>query len=133
MKARIRENQMSSVEKLWTEDDFHCMKMNMFCYDIAKSLGEDARMATMRKFCNWNEKWHHPSGGLSPWGDDILHKRLKNKFLDIKLIYQDKLFWIHNVVLMKKWETTNTSLLPSTKFLSECCYDCTVSSTITSN
>ena len=29
MKARIRENQLSSVGKLWTEDDFHCMKMNI--------------------------------------------------------------------------------------------------------
>jgi hypothetical protein len=102
MKSRMRENQLSSVGKLWTEDDFHCMKMNMFCEDIAKSLDEDTRMATMRTFHSWNEKWHHPTGGLSSRGDDILHERLKHKFLGIKLIYMDNLFWIHNVVLMKK-------------------------------
>ena len=56
----------------------------------------------MRKFRNWNEKWHHPIGGLSARGDDMLHERLKHKFLGIKLIYMDNLFWIHNVVLMKK-------------------------------
>jgi hypothetical protein len=102
MKAKIRENQLSSVGKLWTEDDFHCMKMNMFCKDIAKSLGEDTRMVTIRKFCNWNKKWHHPTGDLSARGDHMLHERLKNKFLGIKLIYMDNLFRIYNVILMKK-------------------------------
>ena len=71
---------MMSVGKLWTEEDFHCMKMNIFCDDVTKSLDDNARMATMKKFCNWNEKWHHPLGGLSARGDDILHERLKNKF-----------------------------------------------------
>jgi hypothetical protein len=59
-------------------------------------------MANMRTFRNWQEQWHYPTGGLSTRGDDMLHERLKNKFIGIKLIYQDNLFWIHNVVLMKK-------------------------------
>ena len=109
----MRDNQLSSVGKLWTEDDFHCMKMNMFCYDIAKLLDEDTRMATMRKFRNWNKQWHHPPGGLSSRGDDMLHERPKNKFIGIKLIYMDNLFWIHNVVLMKKWGDNKYVLIAS--------------------
>ena len=104
MKARSREHQMLSVGKLWTEEDFHCMVMNIFCEDIAKSPDHDITMATMRKIFNWNKNGQHPSGirGLSSRGDDLLHKRLKSKFLGIKLFYQEQMIWIHNLVLVRK-------------------------------
>jgi hypothetical protein len=57
---------MSSVEKLWTEEDFHCIKLDVYCGDIAKSLENDARMAAMKIFCNWNEHWRNLPEGLSP-------------------------------------------------------------------
>ena len=102
MKARSRQEQMSSVGKLWTEEDFRCLKMDVFCGDIAESLEKDARMATMRIFRNWNERWQHPPDGLSPRGDDILEERIRKKFLGMKLLWSNNLFWIHSVVLRKK-------------------------------
>jgi hypothetical protein len=102
MKARSRQQHMSSVGKLWTEEDFHTMKMDLYCGDIADSLDRDNRMATMRIFRNWNERWHHPAHGLSARGDELLEERLKNNFLGIKLIYDEKMVWIQNVVLRKK-------------------------------
>jgi hypothetical protein len=101
MKASSRQEQMSSVGKLWTEEDFHCMKLDVFCGDIAASLENDARMATMRTFRNWNERWQNPHG-LSPRGDDILEERIRKKFLGMKLLWNNTLFWIHTVVLRKK-------------------------------
>ena len=101
MKARSRQDEMSSVGKLWTEEDFHCMKLDVFCGDITKSLEDDARMATMRTFRNWNERWQNPHG-LSPRGDDILEERIRKKFLGMKLLWNNNLFWIHSVVLNKK-------------------------------
>ena len=102
MKARSRLQHMSSIGKLWTEEDFHTMTMDLYCGDIAESLDRDNRLARMRIFCNRNERWHHPTDGLSPRGDELLEERLKKKFLGIKLIYDEKMFWIHNVVLRKK-------------------------------
>ena len=102
MKARSRQEQRSSVGKLWTEKDFHCIKLDVFCGDIAKSLENDARMATMRIFRNWNEHWQNPPDGLSPRGDDILEERIRKKFLGMKLLWSNNLFWIHSVVLNKK-------------------------------
>jgi hypothetical protein len=39
---------------------------------------------------------------VGPRGDAVLEERLKKKFLGIKLIYKEKLFWIHLVELHKK-------------------------------
>ncbi len=35
-------------------------------------------------------------------GDAVLEERFKKKFLGIKLIYKEKLFWIHLVEFKKK-------------------------------
>ncbi len=43
VKSRNRDDQRSSVGRLWTEEDLHCMKMDVFCADIAVSLDMDAR------------------------------------------------------------------------------------------
>jgi hypothetical protein len=56
----------------------------------------------MKTFRNWNEDWQQPSKGVGPRGDSILEKRLKKKYLGIKLIYDEKLFWIHSVQFYKK-------------------------------
>jgi hypothetical protein len=56
LKLRNRDDQRSSVGRLWTEEDLHCMKMDVFCSNIAGSLDTDARIQTLRTFCNWNEK-----------------------------------------------------------------------------
>jgi hypothetical protein len=44
VKSNNRDEQRSSVGRLWTEEDLHCMKMDVFCSDIAKSLDTDARI-----------------------------------------------------------------------------------------
>jgi hypothetical protein len=44
VKSPNRDDQRSSVGRLWTEWDLHCMKMDVFCADIADSLDTDARI-----------------------------------------------------------------------------------------
>jgi hypothetical protein len=57
VKLRNRDDQRSSVGRLWTEEDLHCMKMDVFCPDIVVSLDTDARIQNMRTFRNWNKDW----------------------------------------------------------------------------
>jgi hypothetical protein len=78
------------------------MKMDIFCADIVVSLDTDARIGNMRTFCNWNKDWQQPLKGVGPKGDAVLEERLKKKFLGIKLIFKEKLFWIHFVEFEKK-------------------------------
>jgi hypothetical protein len=52
VKLRNRDDQRSSVGKLWTEEDLHCTQMDVFCADIADSLDMDARIQNMRTFHN---------------------------------------------------------------------------------
>jgi hypothetical protein len=102
VKSCNRDDQRSSVGRLWTEEDLHCMKMDVFCADIADSLDTDARMQNMKTFHNWNKDWQQLSKGVGPRGDAVLEERLKKIFLGIKLIYKEKLFWIHLVEFHKK-------------------------------
>jgi hypothetical protein len=44
VKLRNRDDQRSSVGRLWAEKDLHCMKMDVFCSNIAKPLDTDARI-----------------------------------------------------------------------------------------
>ncbi len=53
-------------------------------------------------FHNWKEDWQQPSNGVGPRGDAVLEKRLKKIFGGIKLVYKEKLFWIHLVEFEKK-------------------------------
>jgi hypothetical protein len=91
------DDQRSSVGRLWTEEDLHCMKMDVFCADIVVLLDTNARIQNIRTFCNWNKVWQQPLKGVGPRGDAVLEERLKKIFLGIKLIYNEKLFWIHLV------------------------------------
>jgi hypothetical protein len=80
VKACNRDDQRSSVDRVWTEEDLHCMKMDVFCADIADSLNTDARIRNMRTFRNWNKDWQQPSKGVGPRDDAVLEERLKKKF-----------------------------------------------------
>jgi hypothetical protein len=44
VKSRNRDEQRSSVGRSWTDEDLNCMKMDVFCADIAVSLAMDARI-----------------------------------------------------------------------------------------
>jgi hypothetical protein len=102
VKLRNRDDQRSSVGRLWTGEDLHCMKMVVFCADIVVSLDTDARIQNMRTFYNWNKDWQQPLKGVGPRGDAVLVERLMKIFWGIKLIYKEKLFWIHFVEFQKK-------------------------------
>ncbi len=52
VKSRNRDVQRSSIGRLWTEEDLHCMKMDVFCADIVVSLDTDAKIRNMRTFRN---------------------------------------------------------------------------------
>jgi hypothetical protein len=119
VKSRNRDDQRSSVGRLWTEKDLYCMKMDVFCADIVVSLNTDARICNMRTCCNWNKDWQQPSKGVGPRGDAVLEERLEKNFLGIKLIYKEKLFWIHLVKFEKKKDRIDITLLLSTRIMSE--------------
>jgi hypothetical protein len=102
VKLRNRDDQRSSVGRLWTQEDLHCMKMDVFCADIADSLNKDARIQNMKTFLNWSKDWQQPLKGVGPRGDAVLEERFKKNFFEIKLICKDKLFWIHSVKFHKK-------------------------------
>ncbi len=95
VKLHNNDDQRSSVGRLWTEEDLHCMKMDVFCADIADLLDTDARIQNMKTIHNWNKNWQQPLKGVGPRGDAVLEERLEKKFLGVKLIYKQKLFWIH--------------------------------------
>ncbi len=78
MKSHNRDDQRSSVGRLWTEEDLQCMKMDVFCYNIAGSLDTDARIQTLRTFCNWNKNWQQPFKGVGPRGDVVLEDLRRN-------------------------------------------------------
>ncbi len=80
VKSRNRDDQRSSVGRLWTEEDLHCKKMDVFCADIADSLDTDAGIQNMRTFRNWNKDWQQPSKSVGPRGDAVLEERLKKKY-----------------------------------------------------
>jgi hypothetical protein len=95
VKSCNRDNQRSSVGRLWTEEDLHCMKMD-------DSLDTDARIQNIRTFRNQNKNWQQPLKGRGPRGDAVLEERLKKKLLGIKLLCKEKLFRIHLVKFYKK-------------------------------
>jgi hypothetical protein len=57
VKLQNRDDQRLSVGRLWTEEDLHCMMMDVFCADIADSLDTDARIRNMKTLHNWNKDW----------------------------------------------------------------------------
>ncbi len=65
----------------------------------------------MRTFRNWNKSWQQLFKGVGPRGDVVLEERLKKNFLGIKLIYKEKLFWIHLVEFLKKKERNQYYLI----------------------
>jgi hypothetical protein len=83
VKLHNRDEQRSSVGRLWTKEDLHCMKKDVFCADIVVLLDMDARIQNMRTFCHWNEDWQQPLKGVGPRGDAVLEERLKKIFLGI--------------------------------------------------
>jgi hypothetical protein len=50
VKSCNRDDQRSSVGRLWAEEDLHCMKIDVFCADIVVLLGTDARIQKMKTF-----------------------------------------------------------------------------------
>ncbi len=80
VKLRNRDDQRSSVGRLWTEKDLHCMKMDVFCTNIVVSLHTDAKIQNMRIFRNWNKDWQQSTKGVGPRGDAVLAERLMKNF-----------------------------------------------------
>ncbi len=78
------------------------MKMDFLCADIAASPDDDTMIQKMKTLHYRNKDWQHPSKSVGPRGDPIPEERLKKEYLGIKLIYNDKLFWIHSVDFCKK-------------------------------
>ncbi len=53
VKSRNRDDQRSSVGRLWTKEDLHCMKMDVFCADIVVLLDTDASIRGSKEDDNY--------------------------------------------------------------------------------
>lgn len=99
MKAKARTVKMSCASKLWTDEDFKCCKMDIFCGDIEAGLTREsaARDSEVRNFRAWQERWEKKK--LGPQGNKIFEARLLRKYGGIKYIDIDstphRVFKVH--------------------------------------
>lgn len=106
-RAQARAMKLSTAGKLWDDDDFESMKMDMFCKDIRDSLGdevvEEQDVQPVRILRLWKERWEKKKQG--PKEDQILEARLTNKYVGLKLCDIDegnRLMTIHKIIFVKQ-------------------------------
>ena len=69
MKVQAQTVKMSCASKFWTDEDFKCCKMDVFCGDIEADLTREnaARDSEVRNFRAWQERWEKKK--LGPQGN----------------------------------------------------------------
>jgi len=106
LKAAARAIKLSSVGKLWEDDDFKTMKMDLYCKDTWQSLEAIQAKGPERMFRNWQETWERPLKNLGPHGDVLLWERLKRKYVGFKFNYylgnEPKIFTVHAITFISE-------------------------------
>ena len=90
LKADARAHKLSSAGKLWEEDDFKTMKMDLYCKDTWQAL--DVQRTTdvpERMFRCWRERWEIPTRNMGAGGNALLEEKLKKKYMGFKLNYYE--------------------------------------------
>jgi hypothetical protein len=98
---------LSTVGKLWDDEDFESMKIDVFCKEIRDSLDdevvEEQDGQPVQIFRLWKEKWEKKKQG--PKGNQILEARLTNKYIGLKLCDIDernRVMTVHKIVFVKQ-------------------------------
>jgi len=119
-KARKRMNQLSVAGKLWSDDDFHCLKMDEFCGDLASSLDKDAKMRARKPFWNWREQWEIPLRAFLQVG---VFYSMTNSRISMLVLCCFMLAWLTLFMMLfltRKEETIDIFSCVSILYLSRC-------------
>lgn len=80
-KSRHRLQKLATAGKLWTDDDFESLKLDIHCREITEAANAVPAKKT-RIFRCWEEEWEKVK--IGPNGDDVLEARLVRKYGGIK-------------------------------------------------
>lgn len=85
-RARHKEKKLQAAGKIWTDEDFESLKLDVHCKEIIEKTNEFAK-PSVRIFRCWEEEWEKAK--LGPNGDVVLEARLVHKYAGIKWLDPD--------------------------------------------
>lgn len=86
-RAQVKRSKLSAAGKLWSDEDFKSMKMDVFCKEIKDSLneGEDEDDGGSRLLRLWRERWEKKKvTSQSSSSNNILEGRLIRKYCGLR-------------------------------------------------
>jgi len=102
-RAQARITKLAAAGKLWEDEDFASMKMDLFCKEIKESLQAEQTQKEVRILRLWQERWELEK--IGPNGDSILEARLTKKYKGLKFFDIDennRLMTAHKMIFQKK-------------------------------
>ena len=88
-RAHHKENKLSTAGKLWTDEDFEGLKLDILCKELIESANGLSKKA-VKIFRCWEEGWEKEKVG--PKDDNILEARMVRKYGGIKWLDPDNGF-----------------------------------------
>ncbi len=85
-RSRHREKELRSAGKLWNDDDFFSLKLDVHCKEIVETANALPQKA-IRIFRAWEERWERVP--IGPNENDLLEARLVRKYGGIKWLDPD--------------------------------------------
>ena len=85
-KQRYRQDKLRAAGKLWCDDDFESMKLDLLCNDTVESAAALPKK-TARIFRAWEEEWEKVK--IGPGGDDVHEARLVSKYGGLRWLDAD--------------------------------------------
>jgi hypothetical protein len=101
--AQARMTRLAVAGKLWDNEDFALMKMDLFCKEIKKSLQAEQNEKEVRILRLWQERWELEK--IGPNVDSILEARLTKKYKELKFVDIDennRVMTVHKMIFQKK-------------------------------
>ena len=85
-KQRYQQDRLRAAGKLWCEEDFESMKLDLLCTDTVESAATLPKK-TARIFRAWEERWEQVK--IGPGGDDVHEARLVRKYGGLRWLDAD--------------------------------------------
>lgn len=85
-RSRHREKKLLTAGKLWTDEDFESLKLDVLCKDVVETA-LSLPNKPLRIFRAWEEEWEKVP--ISANGNDVLEARLVRKYGGIKWLDPD--------------------------------------------
>eukprot|EP00804_Cyclotella_cryptica_P024597 CCRYP_001605-RA/>CCRYP_001605-RA protein AED:0.15 eAED:0.13 QI:0/0/0/1/1/1/2/0/458 len=121
-RSRHREKELKSAGKLWNDDDFFSLKLDVHCKEIVETASA-LPLKALRIFRAWEEGWEKVP--IGPNGNDLLEARLVRKCGGIKWLDPDNGYHLcvghPNKMFFSKKRGNNKYLI----FVMYECYDLT--------